>query len=246
MTTHTASPVAPRTSARSLVVISAGMGDPSSSKLLADRLAQKTLDLLRARGVEARVATIELRDLVEEIGRATVSGFVGEGLRPAVERLAAADAVLAATPVYKAGVSGLFKSFVDLLDKDLLIAQPVAVTATAGSARHALVPDEQMRPLFAFMRALVIPTALFAAPEDWADPALAIRIERAATELAALIDSGVAATIADGSWTSYQHDFVSAARPAGADVQATVSADTDAEFSGIDLDSDLMRLATGR
>ncbi|MFC1443110.1 CE1759 family FMN reductase [Streptacidiphilus sp. N1-10] len=243
MTTTTVNHIVPRTSARSIVVVSAGIGDPSSSKLLADRLAQKTLDLLRERGVEAQVATIELRDLVQEIGRATVSGFIGQDLRPAVERLATADAVIAATPVYKAGVSGLFKSFVDLLDNDLLIAKPVAVTATAGSARHALVPDEQMRPLFAFLRALVIPTALFAAPEDWADRALGTRIERAATELAALIHSGVATTIADGSWTRYQHEFDSIAQPTGAEAQVALPADT--EFTGIDFDSDLMRLATG-
>lgn len=245
MTSRTPSPVDSRAGARSIVVVNAGMGDPSSTKLLADRLAQKTLDLLRERGVEAQVTTIELRDLVEEIGRATVVGFVGQGLRPAVESLAAADAVIAATPVYKAGVSGLFKSFIDLLDNDLLIAKPVAVIATAGSARHALVPDEQMRPLFAYLRALVIPTALFAAPEDWADRGLGTRVERAATELAALVGSDVAATITGGSWTRYQHEFGSAARPAGADVQATASAEQDAEFAGIDLDSDLMRLAIG-
>ncbi|MFC1421158.1 CE1759 family FMN reductase [Streptacidiphilus cavernicola] len=231
------------TTARSIVVVSAGMGDPSSSKLLADRLAQKTLDLLRERGVEAQVSTIELRDLMQEIGTATVSGLIGQRLRPAVERLAAANGVIAATPVYKAGVSGLFKSFVDLLDNDLLIAKPVAVTATAGSARHGLVPDEQMRPLFAFMRALVIPTSLFAAPEDWADRTLGTRIERAATELAALIRSDVAATIADSSWARYQHEFGSTAQPAGAEATAAAAADT--EFAGIDLDSDLMRLATG-
>ncbi|MEU5083787.1 MULTISPECIES: CE1759 family FMN reductase [Streptomyces] len=227
-TTHTTTP-------HSIVVISGGVSQPSSSRLLADRLAQKTLDLLRAHDVDAQVTTIELRTLVDEIGKATITGFVGDELRPAVDSLAAADAVITATPVYKAGVSGLFKAFVDLLDNDVLIAKPVAVTATAGSARHALVPDEQMRPLFAYMRALVIPTALFAAPEDWGDTALGARIERAATELAALMESGVARAITDGTWKRYQHTFGSSAQPAGA---AT-------EVSGVDFDSDLMRLATG-
>ncbi|MCI3270652.1 CE1759 family FMN reductase [Streptomyces cylindrosporus] len=220
---------------RTIVVVSAGVSDPSSSRLLADRLAQKTHDLLHAHGIESRITTIELRTLVDEIGRATVAGFVGEGLRPAIEHLAAADAVITATPVYKAGVSGLFKSFVDLLDNDLLIAKPVAVTATAGSARHALVPDEQMRPLFAYMRALVTPTALFAAPEDWGDGALGDRIARAATELAALIESGVSRSVVDGTWSRYQHQFGSSAQRSGRAV----------EPGEIDFDTDLMRLATG-
>ena len=55
------------------------------------------------------------------------------------------------------------KSFVDGLDNDLLIAKLVVLAATAGSSRHALVVDEQMRSLFAYMRALTLPTSVFAA-----------------------------------------------------------------------------------
>src|SRR6266700_7804592 len=87
-----------------------------------------------------------------------------------------ADAVIAAAPVYKAGISGLFKSFVDVLDNDLLIAKPVVLAAAAGSSRHALVVDEQMRSLFAYMRALTLPTSVFAAPEDWGAAELGERV----------------------------------------------------------------------
>ena len=74
-------------------------------------------------------------------------------LKAAIAQVASADALICSTPVYNAGVSGLFKTFVDVLDADLLIAKPVALAATAGSARHALVVDEQMRSLFAYLRA---------------------------------------------------------------------------------------------
>ena len=79
----------------------------------------------------------------------------------------------------------------DLLDNDLLIAKPVLLAATAGSSRHALVADEQMRPLFAYMRALTLPTSVFAAPEDWGTPELGDRIRRSATELEALVQAGI-------------------------------------------------------
>lgn len=223
---------------RNIVIISAGVSEPSSSALLADRLAGQTIETLRARGIEAHVSRIELRSLALDIATASVAGFLGEGLRPAVERLAAADAVIAATPVYKAGISGLFKSFVDVLDDDLLIGKPVAVTGTAGSARHALVPDEQLRPLFAYLRALTIPTSLFAAPEDWGAPALGERIGRAAIELATLVASGVGTAIAAQTWGRHEHRFGGA--------RAIADADDDADGLGsIDFDSDLMRLATG-
>jgi FMN reductase len=135
----------------SLVVVSAGVSDPSSTRLLGDRITQKTLDLLRQAGTPASVSVIELGPLAVDIARAAVSGFPGEQLQAAIERLAAADAIIAATPVYKAGISGLFKSFIDVLDDDLLVAKPVLLAATAGTSRHALVIDEQMRPLFAYL-----------------------------------------------------------------------------------------------
>ena len=201
--------------------------------MLADRAAQKTLDLLREAGIPATVGVIELGPLAVDIARAIVSGFPGERLQAEIERLAAADAIIASTPVYKAGISGLFKSFADILDNDLLIAKPVILAATAGTARHAMVVDEQLRPLFAFLRALPVPTSLFAAPEDWGGTALGERIERAATELVLLLQSGVGRSIADSAWTGYQHQF------AGNATRAERGAED------VDFDTDLMRLAAG-
>jgi FMN reductase len=96
-----------------------------------------------------------------------------------------------------------------------------------------MVVDEQLRPLFAFMRALPVPTSLFAAPEDWGGSELGNRIERAATELVLLIRSGVGTTIADNAWAGYQHQFSGNA--------------TRAERGAADVDfsTDLMRLAAG-
>lgn len=212
-----------------LVVVTAGTSDPSSTRMLADRAARRVADLAGRRGREAAVRVIDLRELATEITTAMVSRLVGSKLRQAIDALAEADGVIAATPVYKAGPSGLFTSFFQVLDNDLLIAKPVLPAATAGTARHALVVDEQMRSLFAYLRTAVVPTSLFAAPEDWNDPALAKRVDRAAFELLLFMESGFARQVRDESWNSYQHEFGSAG---GTEVS-------------IDLDSDLMRLATG-
>jgi FMN reductase len=216
-----------------LVLVSAGTGNPSSTRLLGDRIAQKTLDRLGEAEAPATVSVIELGPLAVDIARATVSGVTSADLQAAIERLAAADGAIAATPVYKAGISGLFKSFVDLLDNDLLVAKPIALAATAGSARHALVVDEQMRPLFAYLRALTLPTSVFATPEDWGAGELGERIERTATELSVLLRAGVGREIAERNWSAHQHEF------AGNATRAEQSA------AEVDFDSDLMRLATG-
>lgn len=218
---------------KQLVVVSAGVSNPSSSRMLADRIAQKSLDFLKEAGSPGSVAIIELAPLAVDIARATVSGFVSEALQAAIERVAGADGIVASTPIYKAGISGLFKSFVDVLDDDLVVAKPVLLVATAGTARHALVIDDQMRPLFAYMRALTLPTSVFAASEDWGTTELGERIERAATELAVVVGAGIEEQIADRAWSAYQHQFAGNASRAASTVE------------DVDFDSPLMRLAAG-
>jgi FMN reductase len=212
-----------------LVVVTAGTSDPSSTRMLADRTAQRVAALAAERGAVVRTRVIDLRELASDITTALTSQLVTPKLQRAVDALGAADGVIAAAPVYKAGPSGLFTSFFHVLDNDLLIGKPAVLAATAGTARHALVVDDQMRPLFAYLRALPVPTSLFAAPEDWGDPSLNQRIDRAAFELVLLMESGFARQVRDQAWQSYQHEL-------GSD---------GGKETDIDVDSELMRLATG-
>jgi len=212
-----------------LAVVSAGTGDPSATRLLADRTAERAVAQAARHGNTVTVSVIDLREISADISTALVSQLITPKLQQAITVLGEADGIIAAAPVYQAGPSGLFTSFFHVLDNDLIIAKPVVLAATAGTARHALVADDQMRPLFAYLRALTVPTSLFAAPEDWSDPALAKRIDRAALELVLLMESGFAGSVRDEAWPSYQHDYGSAGGT---------------ELS-IDLDTDLMRLATG-
>jgi FMN reductase len=212
-----------------LAVVSAGTSDPSSTRLLADRAADRAAAILSGNGHVVTTDVVELREISTDISTALVTQLVKPKLEQAIKTLGDADGIIASTPVYKAGPSGLFTSFFNVLDNDLLIAKPVMLAATAGTPRHALVADDQMRAMFAYLRALTVPTSLFAAPEDWSDPALNERIERAAFELALLMESGFADKIRTQSWRSYRHDYGSAG----------------GTETSIDLDTDLMRLATG-
>jgi FMN reductase len=212
-----------------LAVVSAGTSDPSSTRLLADRAAGRTAAILSGNGHVVTTDVVELREISTDVSTALVAQLVKPKLEQAITTLRDADGIIASTPVYKAGPSGLFTSFFNVLDNDLLIAKPVLLAATAGTPRHALVADDQMRAMFAYLRALSVPTSLFAAPEDWSDPAMNERIERAAFELALLMESGFADKIRTQSWRSYQHDYGSAG----------------GTETSIDLDTDLMRLATG-
>ncbi|MFE7532367.1 FMN reductase [Kitasatospora sp. NPDC057542] len=176
-----------------LVVVSAGLSKPSSTRLLADRLADSTVRRLAPEGREVDVTVVELRDLAVEIANNFVTGFPGAGLRAAIEAVTEADALIAVTPIFTASYSGLFKSFFDVIDNDALTGKPVLIAATGGTARHSLALEHAVRPLFSYLRAVVLPTAVYAATDDWGTAGdgltdgLPRRIDRAAGELAALL-----------------------------------------------------------
>lgn len=165
-----------------LVVVSAGLSVPSSTRLLADRLAA---------AVDGKtpvdIQVVEVRELAVEIAHNFTNGFPGRGLAAALDAVTEADGLIVVTPVFSASYSGLFKSFFDVLEKDTLAGKPVLIAATGGTARHSLVLEHAMRPLFAYLRAVVVPTGVYAASEDWGAEGLPERIERAAGELAGLM-----------------------------------------------------------
>lgn len=175
---------------RRVVAITAGLSNPSSTRLLTDQLIDATRAAVTARGEALEVEVLELRELASDLAQMMTSGGMATPkLARAHELVAEADGIIAVTPTFSASYSGLFKMFVDSLDTDALTGTPVLIAATAGTARHALVLDHAMRPLFSYLRAVVVPTAVFAATSDFgsAEEGLSERIHRAADQLAALV-----------------------------------------------------------
>jgi FMN reductase len=176
---------------RTLVVVTAGLSQPSSTRLLGEHLAAAAQRALEAAGDDVQVSFVELRDLGHDVVNNLLTGFPSAALARAVEQVTGADALIAVTPIFSASYSGLFKSFFDVLDPEALTGTPVLIGATGGSQRHSLALEHALRPLFGYLRALVAPTAVYAASADWgagdgAD-ALSERIERAGVELAGLM-----------------------------------------------------------
>ncbi|MEU9607516.1 FMN reductase [Streptomyces sp. NPDC048057] len=214
-----------------LVAVSAGLSVPSSTRLLADRLTESVRGFLgelpgAGDASEVDVRVIELRELAVAIANHLVTGFPSADLEEAIDAVTEADGLIAVTPVFSASYSGLFKSFFDLIDPDALTGKPVLAGATGGTPRHSLVLEHALRPLFAYLRADVIPTAVYAASEDWGgngDPltdTLPTRITRAGRQLAqAMLDAAKSPT---------------AASPAEPDLSALLSAVSPRRGSGTD------------
>lgn len=174
-----------------LVVVSSGTSVPSSTRMLADRLTAATRDALVRHGQEVTVTVLEARELAHEVVDATITRFPGDTLRAAIEEIGRADGLIAVTPIYNQSFSGLFKSLFDVIDQGTLAGVPVALGATGGTARHSLAIDYALRPMFAYLKADVVPTTVFAAAEDFGavttagdENSLATRTARAGTELA--------------------------------------------------------------
>lgn len=175
--------------ARRIAVISAGLSNPSSTRMLADRLATATVAELNERGVDSEVQTYELRDFAHQITDNMLTGFAPTELEAMISNVTNADALIVVTPIFSTSYSGLFKSFIDVLDPDSLAGKPVLIGANAGTARHSLAIDYAIRPLFAYLHADTVSSGVFAASSDWGSNAddvapLGRRVEKGARELA--------------------------------------------------------------
>lgn len=196
-----------------LVAVSAGLSTPSSTRLLADRLAEAAHGELAGRGLDPTTEVVELRELAVAVANNLVTGFPPPALAAAIDSVTGAAGLIAVTPVFTASYSGLFKSFFDLIDPEALTGKPVLIAATGGTARHSLVLEHALRPLFSYLRAAVVPTAVYAASEDWGSggdaytEGLPGRIRRAGGELAALIAARPAGPAAEDDVTALERQL---------------------------------------
>ena len=187
---------------RRIAVVSAGLSNPSSTRMLADRLAGETVKALAAHDIDASIDVIELRDYAHDITNNLLTGFAPPALETAINTVVSADALIAVTPIFSTSYNGLFKSFIDVLDPDALTGKPVLIGANAGTARHSLAIDYAIRPLFAYLHAEAVSTGVFAASSDWGGAGddvapLAKRVEKGARELADAIARRETTAVAD-------------------------------------------------
>lgn len=173
-----------------IVVVSAGLRVPSSTRLLADRLTEATARELEALGEKAEINTLEVREYAREALNHMLVGYPSTEFGEVLGEVSAADGLIVVTPTFGGTYSSLVKLLFEVLDEEALIGKPVLIAASGGTGRHSLMLEHAMRPLFTYLRAVVMPTAVFAAPEDWgagntAEGNLRQRIDRAAGELSA-------------------------------------------------------------
>jgi FMN reductase len=169
-----------------LAVVSGGLREPSTTRLLADRITASVVEQLASQGAAAETTVIELRRYGRAIMDAMLAGFPSTELEEVFEQVSAADGLIAVTPAFNASFSGLFKSFFDVLPEETLEDMPVLIAATGGTDRHSLVLEHALRPMFSYLHAMVSPRGVYAATDDFGagDGAtrLGERIDKAAAD----------------------------------------------------------------
>ncbi|GGT86825.1 MULTISPECIES: NADPH-dependent FMN reductase [Streptomyces] len=125
-------------------------GSPSRTSRTA-LLAEHTAADLRSRG--HRTHLLALRDLPAT--PLLTADTHDASLARAMSLVAEADALVVATPIYKAAYSGLLKTFLDLLPQHAFAGKPVLPLATGGSPAHVLALDYALRPVLTALGAQV-------------------------------------------------------------------------------------------
>jgi FMN reductase len=172
-----------------ILVISAGLGSPSATQLLGDRLAKSARRVLEESVDRVEIEHIELREIASDLANLMVTRVPSPRLVEVMDAVTHATGVVAVTPVMNSSYSGLFKMFFDALDQGAMKGRPVLMAATGGTARHSLMIENAMLPMFFYLKAVPSPMGVFAATEDWgsADSGLSKRIEDAAAAFAELL-----------------------------------------------------------
>lgn len=157
-----------------ILLLAGSPSTPSRSTRLLHYVGER-LALLGHRYVKLHVRDLPAQALLH-------ADFNNAELKIAREQFSQADAVVIATPVYKASYSGILKTFLDLLPQDGLHGKLVLPLATGGSQSHMLALDYGLRPVLSALDAKHVLPSIYATEQqiNWSaeqglilDPAIA-------------------------------------------------------------------------
>jgi len=78
-----------------------------------------------------------------------------------------ADAIMIGTPVFQASIPATLKNIFDLLPQNAFRDKIVSILVTAGSSKHYLIAEQQLKPILAYMKAQIVQTYVFIEEADF-------------------------------------------------------------------------------
>lgn len=139
----------------SVLLIAGSPSERSRSAALLDRVGR-----LLAAGRGTLIDRLSVRDLPPQA--LVQADFGHSAVQDAARRVAEAQAIVVATPVYKAAYSGVLKLLLDLLPQTAFKGKVVLPLATGGSPHHMLALDYALRPVLQSLAARHILPGVYA------------------------------------------------------------------------------------
>lgn len=127
----------------------------------------KAMDILTEQYPEAVGTMIDLADydMTFSDGR---NYFEYEGdTKYVAETIMEADAIVIGTPIFQASIPATLKNVFDLLPVNALQGKVASIIVTAGSAKHYLIAEQQLKPILSYMKAHIVPTYVFIEEADF-------------------------------------------------------------------------------
>jgi FMN reductase len=161
---------------------------------------------------EHQLTFIKMADAAPLIFSGLIRAQTSAAGEAVVRSVETANALIVATPVYRASYTGALKHQFDLVDHEELVGKPVILAATGGSHLHGLITEHQLRPLLSFFSALTVPTAIYTSEADFdghslTSTAVIDRINGAVDELARLIAGPLAYAQQPAAASNSHFDF---------------------------------------
>src|SRR3954470_8544101 len=133
------------------------------------RALSAAADRAQARHTGLRVATFDLATLEIPFADGRPPADAGADTARVVDAVAAADAVVLASPTYRGSLTGALKNLIDHLPVPALRSTPVAIAAVGASDHHFLGVDRHLRDILTFFGAVTTPTSAYLTSRDFVD-----------------------------------------------------------------------------
>ncbi|HLR01643.1 MAG TPA: NADPH-dependent FMN reductase [Virgibacillus sp.] len=128
---------------------------------------KKTVEILEKKYPQHEVVLLDLAAYKIEFSDGRQYFEYDGDTKYVTETVMDADAIIIGTPIFQASIPATLKNIFDLLPVNAFRDKVVSIIVTAGSPKHYLIAEMQLKPILAYMKAQIVQTYLFIEEKDF-------------------------------------------------------------------------------
>lgn len=154
----------------------------------------KVVEMLQQKYPEHEVTLLDLAEYKLEFSDGRNYFEYDGDTKYVTETIMAADAIVIGTPTFQASIPATLKNIFDLLPVNAFRDKVVSTVVTAGTSKHYLMVEQQLKPILAYMKAYIVPTYVFIEEKDFLrkeiiNDDVLFRLERLAEDTVVMVDA---------------------------------------------------------